>query len=225
MMKTMKRLLGATMLTSAMMSGAAHAEGTVSGTVALTTDYVFRGFSQTLGNPAIQGSIDYTDGSFYAGVWGSNVDFGADETIEADVYLGVRPTLGAVALDFAVIGYYYPGSTDALGEFDYYEGKAAASITPAEGLTLGAALYYSPEFFGETGEAVYTEINGAYALSDALSLSGAFGIQDIDAAGDYQTWNLGASLTAVGLKFDVRYHATDITGLDEVFNLTVSRAL
>lgn len=225
MMKRLKSLLGATVLTSAMMSGAAHAEGEVSGTVGLTSDYVFRGITQTLNNPAIQGSLDYADGEFYAGVWGSNVDFGIDETIETDVYVGFKPTFGAISFDFAVIGYFYPGSTDALGEYDYFEGKAAASITPAEGLTLGAALYYSPEFFAETGEAYYTEVNAGYAFSDAFSVSGAFGIQDIDVSGDYQTWNLGASYTVGGLKFDARYHDTDISGLDEVINLTISRAL
>jgi uncharacterized protein (TIGR02001 family) len=225
MLKKISKLLGATVLTSAMLAGAAHAEGELSGTVSLTSDYVFRGVTQTLNNPAIQGSIDYTDGAFYAGVWGSNVDFGADETIEADIYAGFRPTAGPVSLDFAAIGYFYPGSTDAGGEYDYFEAKAAASIAPSEALMLGAALYYSPEFFAETGEALYLELNGAYALSDAVSISGAYGAQDVDAVGDYDTWNLGASLTAVGLKFDVRFHDTDITGLDEVVNLTLSRSM
>jgi uncharacterized protein (TIGR02001 family) len=224
-MKTILKLLGASMLTSALMSGAAHAEGEITGSVALTSDYVFRGVTQTLNEPAIQGSLDYTNESFYAGVWGSNVDFGVDESIEIDVYAGVRPTLGPVSFDFGIVGYFYPGSTDVFGEYDYIEGKAAASVTPAENLTLGAALYYSPDFFLETGDAVYGEINAVYAFTEAFSVSGAYGYQDVDLVGDYDTWNLGASLTAVGLKFDVRYHDTDISGLDDVLNVTLSRAM
>ena len=43
--------------------------------VGVVSDYVFRGASQTDEEPAIQGGVDITAGSFYAGVWGSNVDF------------------------------------------------------------------------------------------------------------------------------------------------------
>lgn len=41
----------------------------------VVSDYVFRGFSQTAEDPAIQGGVDLTAGSFYAGAWASNVDF------------------------------------------------------------------------------------------------------------------------------------------------------
>ncbi|MGQ0533604.1 MAG: TorF family putative porin [Caulobacteraceae bacterium] len=225
MINRVKMLLGSTLLTNLMLAGPAHAEGQFSGTVALTSDYVFRGVTQTSNNPAIQGSLDYSNGPFYAGVWGSNVDFGADETIETDVYAGFRPSLGPVTFDFGVIGYFYPGSTDTLGEYDYVEGKAAASFAPVDSLTLAVALYYSPEFFGETGDALYGEITGAYALSDAISVSGGYGSQDIDAGVDYETWNLGASLTASGFKLDVRYHDTDISGADDIVNVTISRSL
>ena len=47
-----------------------------SANVALTTEYVFRGISQTKEGPAIQGGYDLTCGIFYAGVWASNLDWG-----------------------------------------------------------------------------------------------------------------------------------------------------
>lgn len=50
----------------------------LSANAALTTDYVFRGFSQTAENAAIQGGFDATHGIFYAGVWASNLDFGGN---------------------------------------------------------------------------------------------------------------------------------------------------
>ena len=44
--------------------------------VALTSNYMYRGISQTNNGPAVQGGFDYTyvPWSLYAGVWGSNVD-------------------------------------------------------------------------------------------------------------------------------------------------------
>ena len=47
--------------------------------VALVTNYLYRGISQTGGKPAIQGGFDYAHSSgFYAGVWGSNISWIGD---------------------------------------------------------------------------------------------------------------------------------------------------
>jgi uncharacterized protein (TIGR02001 family) len=192
---------------------------TVTGNVALATDYAFRGISQTSQNPAIQGGLDAAFGSsgFYAGAWGSNVAFGG--SLELDLYGGFKTTLGPVGLDVGVIGYLYPGASDDAAELDYYEGYVKASITPATGFSLGGAVYYSPEFTAETSDGMYLELNGAYTVSDALSISAAVGQQSIDdvngpGAGqvddDYTTWNVGATYTAMGLGFDFRYVGTSI---------------
>ncbi|MBC7767239.1 MAG: hypothetical protein H7124_00470 [Phycisphaerales bacterium] len=207
---------------------------TFSGNVALASDYVFRGISQTGGNPAIQGGADYTNGMFYAGAWASNVDFaelGAGSGIELDLYGGVRPQVGAVTFDLGVIGYFYPGVTDIQagggveGELDYFEGYAKASISPADRWTLGAAAYYSPEFTGETGQAYYVEANAAFAVNDAVGVSGAIGYQAIDDVSgvfpgefsdEYTTWNVGATYTLHGFAIDVRYVGTDVEASDDL---------
>src|SRR5436190_4884162 len=44
---------------------------TFSANVGITTDYVFRGYSQTDQNATVQGGFDATCGMFYAGVWAS----------------------------------------------------------------------------------------------------------------------------------------------------------
>ncbi|MFT3727252.1 MAG: TorF family putative porin [Terricaulis sp.] len=245
-MRTVQKMLAGAMLMGAAISGVAHAEGTWSGNIALTTDYVFRGITQTSGNPAVQGGFDYVNGQFYAGTWASNVSF--SDGPELDVYAGVTPSLGPVALNLGVVGYFYPGAQDDGAEFDYYEAKATATITPATGFSVTGSLYYSPDFFGETGDALYTEIAASYAASDALSISGAFGHQTIDdvngpgagsVSGDYNTWNLGVTYTLSGFAIDARYVDTDIdsgddiatyagtdeTAYDSAFILTVKKTL
>src|SRR5690606_11811055 len=176
------KVLGAAVAMSALMASAAHAEGAFSGNVTLATDYTFRGVSQTEGGPAVQGGFDYADGVFYAGAWASNVSGTTISSggLELDLYAGVTPTFGPVTFDFGVIGYFYPGADDDGAETDFYEGKVAASINPVEPLTLSAALYYSPEFALESGEALYWELGADYAVSDALSFSVAYGEQDVD---------------------------------------------
>ena len=180
--------------------------------VAATSDYVFRGFSQTGEDPAIQGGVDLTSGSFYGGAWASNVDFGDDTDAEVDLYGGYRTEAGGFALDFGVIGYLYVGEPDG-ADYNYAEFKAAASraVGPA---TFGAAVYYSPDFFGIDDEATYAEVNAAFSPADKWTISGAVGKQWLNVTDDYTTWNAGvgyALTDKVGL--DVRYYDTDVDGV------------
>lgn len=213
----MRKMIGVALLAGAAMPSVAHAEGAFSGNIALTSDYVFRGYSQTMEDPAIQGGFDYTDDFFYSGVWASNVDFGIPGSIEVDVYAGVTPTLGPVELDFGVTGFLYPDSTNAFGEFDFWELKAAGAITPVEALTLGAEANFSPDFTTNGGQSWYVEANAAYALTSMFSLSGAYGNQSVETANyyagstdNYNAWQLGGTFEAYGFSFDLRYHDTDL---------------
>jgi uncharacterized protein (TIGR02001 family) len=218
-----KKIIGLAMLASAAMgmAGTANAEGTISGNVALTTDYVWRGISQSGTEAAVSGGFDYTNGIFYAGTWASSLGSGE----ELDLYAGVTPTTGPVTWNFGVIGYFYPGSDDSGGDLDFYELRGGASMTPVENLSLGLNLYWTDDFGTADSDALYTELSGSYAFTDAFAISGAYGAQTIDAGGDYDTFNLGGSYSVSGFKFDLRYHDTDITGADEIINFTISRAL
>jgi uncharacterized protein (TIGR02001 family) len=141
---------------------------TFSANVGLTTDYIFRGMSQTQESPAIQGGFDATCGMFYAGVWASSLDWGPDDngqtaaSIEMDLYAGIKFTTGKIAWDAGVIYYTYPNSSNALATFpapgreaNYFELKLGASAEVWKGGTLGGTVYYSPDYQYETG-AVWT---------------------------------------------------------------------
>lgn len=215
----MKKLIGAALAAGATLAtaGAANA-GEISANINLTTDYVFRGVSLSDNGPAVQGGFDWTSGNeqFYAGIWGSSLTSG----METDVYAGFTPDLGGpFSLDVGVIGYFYPGADDDAAEFDYYELKAATDFSLSEQVSVGGAAYWAPENYGGTGDALYLEINAAFAASDRLEINGAYGSQAIEdpdgpfgVAGedDYGTWNLGGTLAMHGFSFDLRYHDTDI---------------
>ena len=60
-----------------LLASASIAQAEITGNASVVSDYNWRGITQTAGDPAIQGGIDYAhDSGFYAGAWGSNVDFG-----------------------------------------------------------------------------------------------------------------------------------------------------
>lgn len=220
----MKKLMGAALAVGATMAGAGVANAEVSANIALTSDYVFRGVSLSGEDPAVQGGFDWSNDQFYAGVWGSSLG-SAGSSMEMDLYGGWTPSTGPVKWDLGLIGYFYPGADDDGAEFDYYEGKVGASINPVEALTLGAALYYSPENFGDTGTALYWELNAEYAFNEQMKISGAFGNQSIDDVDgptpgspddDYNTWNIGGSYALHGFTLDLRYTEADIDAGDAI---------
>jgi uncharacterized protein (TIGR02001 family) len=82
---------------------------------AVTSDYRYRGLSQTKLKPALQGGTDYTHTptGLYAGVWASTIkwtgDLGADGDVEIDLYGGKRGELGGgVSYDVGGLYYAYP---------------------------------------------------------------------------------------------------------------------
>jgi uncharacterized protein (TIGR02001 family) len=204
---------------SVAMGGAAMAEELkLSYNVGVASDYIFRGISNTNNDPQVFGGVDATYGIGYAGVWASNVDFGTENPeAEIDVYAGVKPTVGDVGLDLGMIYYGYSKDKNGIpGSYSYVEVKAAASKAVGPG-TIGAALYYSPEFPSEGGEAFYFEVNGSAPIGEKLTLSGAVGHQSVDADGyfsgvgnKYTTWNVGISAAITEhLTGDLRYSDTD----------------
>lgn len=87
------------------------------GNFGLTTDYIFRGVSQTQQQPAVQGGFDYSHASgLYVGTWLSNVSwvkeggFKNNSSLEVDLYGGYKGAAGDFGYDLGVITYYYPGN-------------------------------------------------------------------------------------------------------------------
>ena len=203
-------LLGATFTT-----GAAVADDhEISGNVALTTDYRFRGISQTSRDPAIQGGFDYGhESGLYIGTWASNVSFTEGGT-EIDVYAGWGTDLNEnLALDLGVLYYGYPSDSDA----DYVEIYGSLGFY---GATVG--LHYSPEYTFDTG--TYFYLYGAYSLplGETFSLDlhlgynqfeddnldaflGAFG-----AGKSYLDYSIGVTAGVAGVDLTLAYVGTDI---------------
>jgi len=191
-----KTLLVAAVAISALFAGSAMAQdkGSLTFNIETTSNYVWRGVSQTSNGAALQGGADYSKGMFYAGTWLSNVDWGTSTSTEADFYMGVTPKVGDYGFDLGVIYYTYPGHDDAdagsVGEL-----KAAVNHPMGKG-TIGAAMYLPTESL----EDPYYEVNASYPLTSKLSISGA--IANYESAG-YTTQNIG-----------VTYALTDHLGLD-----------
>ncbi len=123
------------------LAATAHAapaqSGSLTANVGVTTNYVFRGQTQTDEGPAVQGGIDYNHSSgFYAGAWGSNVDFpGLGSGLEYDLYLGMNfAATQDLKFDVGYITYNYTDS-----DVDRFVGTNEIFVG---GKFKGFALYY-----------------------------------------------------------------------------------
>lgn len=217
------------------LSGAAQADDKLSWSASLTgtSDYVFRGISQTDQDPTIQGSLGFEYGMFYAGAWASGLDWGAagpDAELEVDWYGGIKPVwkhspLGEVSFDFGVIYYTYPGLNDPGAEIDYVELKAGYSLPSPfiKNLTTGGTFYWSPDYSGEVGDVWTSESTASYALPKVWvfdpTVSGLLGYQKGNSSDGfnnggtkdhYYYWNAGLTLAVENLSFDFRYWDTDL---------------
>ncbi len=198
--------------------------GAFTANIALTSDYTFRGISQSDEGPAVQGGFDYTYGAtdslpvgLYAGIWASNVDFndGDEASIETDLYAGVQGSIAPIASDWKLgaIYYAYPGADSDLN-YDYWE--VAASLSHNFGpFTATGSFNYSPEFFGDTGDAEYTALGVAVPLPYDFSLNGHVGYQAIDDGVDYWDWSAGVGYTWNGFNLSLNYVDTDLSEPDE----------
>ena len=81
----------------------------VSANVSFASDYIWRGMTQTDG-PAISGGFDFAaENGFYAGIWGSNVNFNDEGTgSELDYYFGYSFDLNAISIDLGYVAFDYP---------------------------------------------------------------------------------------------------------------------
>ena len=198
-----------------------------SANVALSTDYRFRGISQTVKDPAISGGFDYSNDTygFYAGVWASNLDFGEDTTVvtdtatmELDYYGGFSGEFGeGIGWDVGGLYYSYPGSDTGPGNanYDYFEVYGSLSHDFGK-FSLTGGVNYSPDYFAESNDFVYGYGDVGVPLPQGFSLSGHIGYNSIKdnaqfGTPDYVDWKIGISKDIGPFNFDVSYVDTDLS--------------
>jgi uncharacterized protein (TIGR02001 family) len=183
-------------------SGLASAEFETSANVALTTDYVWRGVSQTDNGPAIQGGFDLAHSSgVYAGIWGSNVEFGDDANIELDYYGGYATEFGnGLGLDVGIIYYDYPSESD----LDFEE----LYVGLGYGIVSGKISY---DFDNDNG---YYEAGADFELPAGFGLGLHVGYFDFDEGDSATDWKIGVSKSIGGFDMELAYTDTDIDDND-----------
>jgi len=213
-MKLRSVTLACSILASAGISSIASAEEATgdhqfSGSVAIATDYIWRGISQTNNGAALSGSVDYGHSSgLYAGVWASNVDFDGDDDskIEIDVYAGYSGEFQGVGFDVGVLHYEY--TSESHNNFDeVYLGLSYGF--------LGIKVSHSDDGFAESGDATYYEAHADFELPWGVGLGLHAGRYELEeGADDYTDWKIAFSKEYLGFNFELAYTDTDLSDSD-----------
>ena len=147
-----------------------------SANVSLSSDYSFRGVSQTGLDPAIQGGFDIAlDNGFAIGTWASNVNFNSETSMELDLYASWES--GTIAdlftVSASIIRFEYPSEGDVL---DYMEYSFSANVWNA---SIG--FNFSNEYFGAGGPSfMYPFVGVGWTLEDRFSIDAQVGWSSVD---------------------------------------------
>ena len=136
------------------------ASAQLSGNIALTSNYKFRGQDQdthksTAVKPAIQGGFDYAFGEsgWYVGNWNSSVNWLPSNSIEMDFYGGYKFKAGDIDMDLGGLLYAYPGNSSG----NTTELYGAATWGP---LTAKYSHTVSQDYFGWAGAKAGSGLRG-----------------------------------------------------------------
>src|SRR5512139_261558 len=198
-------------------------EHTLTGNLAIVTDYRFRGISQTFGGsnfwaPAVQGGVDYSHSSgFYVGNWNSNVSgtqYPNGSSIEMDFYGGWKGTWDDFGLDVGTLYYYYPNSAKFVGT-NASGSDFSKTINNWEVYVGGSwkflslKYFYSfTDYFGLSSDvaSVYFNQDGTQTLQTASgSTGGTKGTQYLTASATYEVMPKVNLIASAGYTWLGRY--------------------
>lgn len=162
-----KSLLASTI--AAGLFGMTAAQAAVEANIGATSNYIWRGMTQTMDQSAISGGIDYSNGGFYAGTWASNVDWGnGAKGYELDLYAGFGGEIGSIGYDLGYIAYMYPVTAMDGSDFSEVYVNLSAGMFSA-----GIATTVDADF--DPSDDTYAYIGTEFALSNDFGLGLTYG--------------------------------------------------
>lgn len=204
--KNMKKIIFALLF----VTGVAQAQ--ITGNIGVTSDYRFRGISQTQNSQALQGGIDYTDKSgFYAGNWNSSVSsllYTDSIGMENDVYAGFKKEVAkGVTVDVGSYNYYYSRSGNAFNSVsnthEVYAGVATGPISLKYSQSLG-------DYFAVTNSkgTKYMQADLNMPIMPKLTGNAHIGRTSVanHSASNYTDIKVGATYALAGLDVGAHYY-------------------
>lgn len=177
---------------------------------AIMSDYLFRGVTQSNHRPSVTAYFEprynvTKDLQLYVGSSFESISLPNRAAAEVDIYGGIRPTFGALAFDFGVFGYLYPGGqcfnaaafpgsgipgsgADCIingnlpfngnvikRDLSFFEGYAKVNWTINDSFSVGANAFYTPSFLNSGAEGTYASLTAKYTMPSTFFGSSGIG--------------------------------------------------
>lgn len=187
---------------------AAADEPALSANVAITSQYIYRGITQSGTEPAIQGGFDYDFGNgVYLGTWGSSISWLSDTSLatgagmEWDIYGGYKGSVSKdVGYDVGILTYNYPHKTLAAGAaspntVEFYGALSYKWLTAKYSITTGNLFGTTQSDGSKASGSGYLDLSGSYDMGNGLSLGAHVGHQTVKGNSDasYTDYNVSVS--------------------------------
>jgi uncharacterized protein (TIGR02001 family) len=200
--------------------GFASAQAQVTGNLGLTSDYRFRGISQSQNAPAVQGGVDYAHSSgFYVGNWNSSVSsdvYTNGSGVESDLYAGFKKDIyKGLTLDVGSYNYFYPRATNGTStNFDTNElfvglGYGPVSVKYSQSLSnyFGTANSKNSQYYQADFAQPLAYINKNLSL---LAHAGRTEVNN-NSSLNYTDYNVGLGYDLQGWQMAVKYYTNSGT--------------
>ena len=245
-MKSIKlSIVAALLATTSVVSSVSADELEVSANVALTSNYIWRGMTQSSNSPAVQGGVDLGYKGAYAGVWASSVDFGSTAggydpaSAEFDIYVGYAGEVEKFSYDVGLVQFMYPGATDesnfaeAYLTLGYDFDVLSVSAMYALGIDTNTVANEAANGW-EPGDTI--EFGVSVPLPLDITLDGTYGMYDdkgtlnatVNNLGDYYSVSLSKSfgkfdlsIAYTGMDYDVSTNGREGDGSDDFVVATI----
>ncbi|MGA2563462.1 MAG: TorF family putative porin [Steroidobacteraceae bacterium] len=175
-------------------------DGPWSASIGATTDYVYRGISQTYDHAAVQLGANYQSAAgWFAGAWGSNVDPypRAQSALELDLYTGFRQPLSDNFNAAVTYTHYLYLDDPRPDRYDYDQFELSASYMDR----LVASVSYQPDLtqysrlgYAERRASICYELAGRWQLPAGFALEAGGGYYDLHSLFGVSYWAGNAGL-------------------------------
>ena len=182
------------------------------GYVAITTDYVKRGVTQSDSDPALQLGAEFSfDSGFYLGAWGSTIDINNGPTRQRDqevnYYAGyVLSATDSLRFSATAVAYVYPGQTGNV-DYDYQEYSLTGNFEDRVWLEIA----YSPDLYNSGHASTNIDLYAEWPLNNHWAVGAGVGHYDTSrlTGKSYRYWQLGITKSFRWADIDLRFHDTD----------------
>jgi len=210
-------VLGSVVAASSLISGVALAE--VTANVGVTSNYIWRGVTQSGNDSAVSGGLDYGhDSGIYVGTWTSSLAYTGN--YELDLYAGYAGEAGGFSYDVGLIQYMYPFGDNV--EADFMEAQVSAGFGPA---TLYVAKQISAEASGLENDGLYISLSAETELNKDFSISGTVGKysgDDVKAAFGDEYTHYKVAVSKGDISFAIEKNNIDNATLPDLDNPVVT---